>query len=124
VTDAILTLLMKFIRDFQNLLSGASSTDADWDAFIASWPDHVDRFSKELGRRIPDEEMAAFLSSLMIPIIRNGFVSGERKEELFDRLQALGAHFSPVHFYSPVPTPLLFPMNSGIAGMTQHQAGL
>jgi hypothetical protein len=103
VTDAILTLPMKFIRNFQNLLSDAFSTDADWDAFIASWPDHVDRFSKELGRRIPGEEIAAFLASLMIPIIRNGFVSGERKEELFDRLQALGAHLSPVHFYSPVP---------------------
>ncbi len=80
---------MKFIRHFQNLLSGDSSSDADWNAFIASWPDHVDRFSSELGRRIADEEMAAFLASLMIPVIRNGFVSGERKEELFDRLQAL-----------------------------------
>jgi hypothetical protein len=94
---------MKFIRHFQNLLSGDSSSDADWNAFVASWPAHVDRFSSELGRRIADEEMAAFLASLMIPVIRNGFVSGERKEELFDRLQGLGAHFSPVHFYSPVP---------------------
>jgi len=94
---------MKFIEQFQSLLSGVSSSDEDWNAFFASWPDHIDRFSREVGHRIPDEKMAEFLASLAIPIIRNGFLSGERKVELFDRLQALGAHILPVHFYSPVP---------------------
>jgi predicted O-methyltransferase YrrM len=94
---------VEFIRQFQDLLSGVSSTDEDWDAFFASWPDQIDRFSREVGHRVPDDQMAEFLASLAIPIIRNGFVTGERKVELFDRLQALGAHFLPVHFYSPVP---------------------
>ena len=94
---------MKLLEKLGNLMLANSGSDEDWRVFLDAWYGHVDSFSDGVGKHVHEEEMGKFLCSLVIPALRNGFATSERQLDLFNRLQSVGGHLLPVHFYSPVP---------------------
>ncbi len=92
-----------FVQQFKNFVLEGPDSDEDWRDFLAAWYKHLDRFSADVGKHVDDQEMATFLMSLVVPVLRNGFITSERQLDLFNRLQEIGCHLLPVHYYSPIP---------------------
>jgi predicted O-methyltransferase YrrM len=57
----------------------------------------------DLRRHTSPEQMDDTIQRLLIAAARMAFSDHERKLRIFDVAQSFGAHFLPVHFYSPVP---------------------
>lgn len=73
-----------------------------WNQFIDEVEHGYNEFSDEVST-LDESKMLQILSSVMVSIGRNGFLTQERKQELFRRAEQMGIHIMPTHFYSPVP---------------------
>ena len=80
-----------------------SARKEDWTALLSAWYEDLDRFSDDISAHVDEAEMPRFLTSLIVPVIRNFPGTLKQRADLFSRLQALGWHLLPAHFYSPVP---------------------
>ena len=80
-----------------------SGRKEDWTAFLSAWYEHLNRFSDDISAHVDEAEIPRFLTSLVVPVIRNHPITIEQRVDFFCRLQALGWHLLPAHFYSPVP---------------------
>jgi predicted O-methyltransferase YrrM len=87
--------------------SGRSKRESRPEAGRSHWTrrartDFEDWFA-DLLRHTSPEQLDDTIQRLLIAAARMTFNDHERKLRMFDIAQAFGAHFLPVHFYSPVP---------------------
>jgi hypothetical protein len=88
---------------FEALTRKTDDSQESWNEFHQILSKRYNEFSECLGKYVPEEELIHLLSLLLIPIARNGLLTAERSQRLFYDAEAMGIHFLPVHFYTPVP---------------------
>lgn len=93
---------LKIISRLSSVLLKADAQDA-WAALHTVLSENYDAFSEALGRNVAEDELNHLLGLLVLIVARNGLRTAGRRENLFNLAEAMGVHFLPVHFYSPVP---------------------
>lgn len=74
-----------------------------WSSFINEIQQDYEGFSSYIAKNYDNDEVIGLLLKMLVSVGQNGFLTQERKMQLFIEAEKMGIHILPTHFYNPVP---------------------